>query len=51
MTQGTETPQACNLPIKEINALNHLIQLQKQRSIVIKVCDKGAGVMIMDFND
>ena len=39
----------CNLPVDEICALKELIKLQKDREIVIKSCDKGAGIMILDF--
>ena len=41
----------CNLPPEELNALKELVKLQKERRIVIKQCDKGAGIMIMDFDD
>ena len=40
-----------NLPPAEIQALKDLIRLQKERTIVIKPCDKGAGIMILDFCD
>ena len=40
-----------NLPNDEQQALKELIQLQKDRKIVIKACDKGAGVIILNFND
>ena len=39
----------CNLPPEEIDALRELIDLQKKRVITIKPCDKGAGMMILDF--
>ena len=39
----------CNLPPEEIDALRELIELQKKRIITIKPCDKGAGMMILDF--
>ena len=39
----------CNLPKEEIEALSQLIKLQKERKIMIKPCDKGAGVIILDF--
>ena len=39
----------CNLPPEEIVALRELIELQKKRIITIKPCDKGAGMMILDF--
>lgn len=38
--------EICNLPIEELNALKELITLQKERKIVVKACDKGAGVII-----
>ena len=40
-----------NLPNDEQQALKDLIQLQKDRKIVVKACDKGAGVIILNFND
>ena len=40
-----------NLPPDELEGLNQLIQLQKDRVITIKPCDKGAGVIILDFED
>ena len=43
--------EECNLPVDELNALKELITLQKDRVIVIKACDKGAGIMILNFND
>ena len=39
----------CNLPQDEIQALKELIQLQKEKVIVIKPCDKGAGMIILDY--
>ena len=42
--------EECNLPVDEINALKQLIQLQKDRKIVIKACDKGAGIIILNYN-
>ena len=41
----------CNLPIDEQDALKELIKLQKDRQIVIKPCDKGAGIIILDFKE
>ena len=41
----------CNLPPKELKALKDLINLQKERQIVIKACDKGAGIIILDFDE
>ena len=40
---------ACNLPQDEIQALKELIKLQRDKIIVIKPCDKGAGIMILDY--
>ena len=39
-----------NLPKNEIEAIKELIKLQKERIIVIKPCDKGAGIIILDFS-
>ena len=39
----------CNLPKNEIEAIKELIKLQKEIIIVIKPCDKGAGIIILDF--
>ena len=38
-----------NLSPTEIEALSELIKLQKERVITIKPCDKGAGIIILDF--
>ena len=38
-----------NLPPDELAGLKELEQLQKERKICIKPCDKGAGVIILDF--
>ena len=40
-----------NLPAEELAALKDLINLQKTRQIIIKACDKGAGIIILDFED
>ena len=34
-----------------MQALKCLIRLQREPNIVIKQCDKGAGIMILDFKD
>jgi hypothetical protein len=39
----------CNLPQEEIQAMKELINLQKNKIIVIKPCDKGAGMIILDY--
>ena len=41
----------CNIPKDEIEALGELIKLQRDRKITIKPCDKGAGTIILDFED
>ena len=41
----------CNIPPEEVAALKELIRLQKERIITIKACDKGAGIIILDFNE
>ena len=41
----------CNLPVNEMDALLKLQKLQKERQIVIRACDKGAGVIVLDFNE
>ena len=40
-----------NLPKEEAEALKDLVKLQKERKITIKQCDKGAGIMILDFEE
>ena len=40
-----------NLPPDELEALNELINLQKNRVITIKPADKGAGIVILNFED
>ena len=40
-----------NLPDDEIEALFDLIKLQKEGKIVIKPCDKGAGIIILTYTD
>ena len=41
----------CNLPKREIDAMNELVRLQKEKIIVIKECDKGAGIIILNYKD
>ena len=43
--------EECNLPPDELAALKELITLQKNKAIVIKACDKGAGIIILNYND
>ena len=37
--------------MQNLEALKGLINLQKERQIVIKACEKGAGIIILDFNE
>jgi hypothetical protein len=37
--------------VAESEALKTLINLQKTCQIVIKPCDKGAGIFVCDFKD
>ena len=41
----------CNLPKEEVSALAELIRLQREREIIINPCDKGAGILILDFRE
>ena len=38
-----------NIPAEEMAGLKELIQLQRDRVITIKPCDKGAGIIILSF--
>ena len=40
-----------NLPPDELKALNELIDLQRNRVITVKPCYKGAGIIILDFEE
>ena len=40
-----------NVPLEEFRALKDLATLEDQRLIVIKQCDKGAGLIILDFDE
>ena len=40
-----------NLSQGELEALKELVKLQKERKIVIRPCDKGAGIIILDFEE
>jgi hypothetical protein len=48
---GNRNKSCPNLPSDELIALSELIQLQKDRVITIKPCDKGAGIIIMDYKE
>ena len=50
MDHKNRNEEKCNLPPEEINALRELVRLQRERIITIKACDKGAGIIILDFN-
>ena len=39
----------CNLPQDEIITLTEIVGLQKELVLTIKPCDKGAGLVILDF--
>ena len=40
----------CNLPGSELHALQELQRMKKERQIIVKACDKGAGIIILNFN-
>ena len=40
-----------NLPVDEQTALKELMDLQRNRVITIKPADKGAGIVILEFED
>ena len=40
-----------NLPNNSLLAMKELINLQKQCEIIIKRCDKGAGIILLDFKE
>ena len=35
----------------EIQALKDIIRLQRERKVVIKACDNGAGAFVLNFDD
>ena len=41
----------CYLPQDELQSLKELEQLQRDRKIVVKAGDKGAGIVIVNFED
>ena len=51
LDQSNRNYVPCNIPEDEIVALKELIRLQRDWIITIKPCDKGAGVIIIDFNE
>ena len=44
-------PKQMNIPQCEFEALQELIKLQREKVIIIKPADKGAGILVMDYND
>ena len=40
-----------NLSPGELRAMEELIKLQKEQTIVIRKCDKGAGIIILNYDD
>ena len=40
-----------NLPDDELNALKELVRLQQEKKIIIKQCDKGAGIIVLNYED
>ena len=49
MDPRNRNKEDCNLPVEEVQALKELIKMQRDRVIIIKPCDKGAGILILDF--
>ena len=43
--------EKCNIPQEELEALKMLTKLQRDKNIVIKACDKGAGIIILNYSD
>ena len=50
MDPKNRNEETCNLQEEEIIALKQLVRLQKERIITIRPCDKGAGIVVLDFN-
>ena len=46
-----KTKERCNVSSSEVKAIHDLIKLQKEREIIIKPCDKGGGIILLDFDD
>ena len=41
----------CNISQGELEALKQWQKLQRDKQIIIRACDKGTGVMILDFDE
>ena len=44
-------PKLTNIPQDEFSALQELIRLQRERVIIIKPADKGAGILVINYDD
>ena len=42
---------SCNQLGEEIAALRDLVKLEREKKIVMKQCNRGAGIMIIDYKD
>ena len=40
---------SCNIPKEQLVALKEIIKLQRDRKIIIKRYDKGAGIIILNY--
>ena len=50
MDPRNRNQEKCNLPVEELEALKQLIHLQRERKLVVKACDKGSGIILLDFD-
>ena len=41
----------CHISQGELEALKQWQKLQRDKQIIIRACDKGTGVMILDFDE
>ena len=51
LDEKNRNPVTKNLPDDEVKALKLLIDMQKSKLITIKPADKGAGIVILNFED
>jgi hypothetical protein len=51
LTGTTFNKSRPNIPKAETEAVKILITLQKDKRIIIKPCDKGAGIFICNYED